>query len=167
MDSLQQAIIEHTLTCLRRAENKLGKQFPDPAIRFTQRGKIAGSARMQSWEIRYNPVLLAENPQAFLAEVVPHELAHLLTFACYGKVRPHGPEWQKMMTEVFNVPARTTHSFDISSVSGRTFLYRCQCREHQLTVRRHNKILRQQAIYHCMQCHQPLTPVTGNASQRN
>ncbi|MBD8512997.1 SprT family zinc-dependent metalloprotease [Photobacterium sp. WH77] len=165
MDSLQQAIIERTLSCLRRAENKLGKQFPDPAIRFTQRGKIAGSARMQSWEIRYNPVLLAENPHAFLAEVVPHELAHLLTFACHGKVRPHGPEWQKMMTEVFNVPARTTHSFDISSVSGRTFPYRCQCREHQITVRRHNKILRQQAIYHCMQCHQPLMPVTGNASQ--
>lgn len=165
MDSLQQAIIERTLSCLRLAEKKLGKQFPQPVIRFTQRGKIAGSARMQSWEIRYNPILLAENPQAFLNEVVPHELAHLLTYACYGKVRPHGPEWQKMMTEVFHVPARTTHSFDVSSVSGRTFRYRCQCREHQLTVRRHHKILRQQAIYHCMQCHQPLTLVAGSAPQ--
>ncbi|GAB6264149.1 SprT family zinc-dependent metalloprotease [Photobacterium sp. R1] len=158
MNPLQQAIIERTLACLRLAEQKLGRQFPDPAIRFTQRGKSAGSARLQSWEIRYNPVLMAENPQAFLEEVVPHELAHLLTFACYGRVKPHGTEWQRMMTDIFHVPARTTHSFDVTSVSGQTFCYRCQCREHQLTLRRHNKVMRQQAIYHCTQCHQPLRP---------
>ncbi|MDO6708051.1 SprT family zinc-dependent metalloprotease [Photobacterium sp. 1_MG-2023] len=160
MDSLQHAIIERTLSCLRLAEQKLGKRFSNPVIRFNQRGKIAGSARLQSWEIRYNPVLLAENPQAFLDEVVPHELAHLLTFACYGSVKPHGPEWQRMMSEVMGVPPRTTHSFDIASVRGQTFRYQCQCREHQLTIRRHLKVMRQQAVYHCTQCHQPLTQKT-------
>ncbi|QUJ67019.1 SprT family zinc-dependent metalloprotease [Photobacterium sp. GJ3] len=160
MDSLQHTIIARTLNCLRQAEQKLGKRFSDPVIRFNQRGKIAGSARLQSWEIRYNPVLLAENPQAFLDEVVPHELAHLLTFACYGRVKPHGPEWQRMMSEVMGVSPRTTHSFDIASVRGQTFRYQCQCREHQLTIRRHHKVMRQQAIYHCTQCHQPLTQKT-------
>ena len=158
MDPLHAQVIEKTQNCIALAEVKLGKSFPLPTIKFNQRGKIAGSARLQGWEVRFNPVLLAENPEAFLTEVVPHEVAHLLAFRLFGRVRPHGAEWQTMMTQVFAIPARTTHSFDIQSVRGQTFPYSCACCEHQLTIRRHNKVLRQQAVYHCTKCRQPLTP---------
>lgn len=156
MSPLQSQVIDRVEQCIRHANQRLNKRLKVPAVNFRQRGKIAGSARLQGWEVRFNPILLEENPQAFLDEVVPHEIAHLVAFTLFGKVRPHGREWQIIMTEVFGVPARATHSFDISSVQGKTYLYRCQCSEHQLTVRRHNKVRRQQAVYQCRKCRQPL-----------
>ncbi|WP_261857768.1 SprT family zinc-dependent metalloprotease [Photobacterium sanguinicancri] len=157
MSSLQSQVIAKVEHCILHANQRLQKRFVIPTINFTQRGRIAGSARLQGWEVRFNPVLLEENPQAFLNEVVPHEVAHLITFKLFGRVRPHGKEWQTIMTQVFGIPARTTHSFDVSSVQGKTFPYQCQCSQHQLTVRRHNKVARGQASYHCRQCRQPLT----------
>ncbi|GAB3523486.1 SprT family zinc-dependent metalloprotease [Photobacterium alginatilyticum] len=159
MSTLQSQVIARVEQCITHANQRLNKRLPMPAVSFRQRGKIAGSARLQGWEVRFNPVLLKENPQAFLDEVVPHEVAHLVTFKLFGKVRPHGREWQIIMTEVFKIPARTTHSFDVSSVQGTTYLYRCGCSEHQLTVRRHNKVQRKQATYHCRRCQQPLLAV--------
>lgn len=159
MSALQSQVIARVEQCIAHANQRLNKRLPMPAVSFRQRGKIAGSARLQGWEVRFNPVLLEENPQAFLDEVVPHEVAHLVTFKLFGKVRPHGREWQIIMTEVFRIPARTTHSFDVSSVQGTTYPYRCGCSEHQLTVRRHNKVQRNQATYHCRRCQQRLQAV--------
>jgi SprT protein len=51
-------------------------------------------------------VLLLENQQAFIDEVVPHELAHLLVWKHFGRVAPHGKEWKWMMEAVLGVPAR-------------------------------------------------------------
>eukprot|EP00095_Tigriopus_kingsejongensis_P012412 snap_masked-scaffold312_size212576-processed-gene-0.0 protein:Tk12412 transcript:snap_masked-scaffold312_size212576-processed-gene-0.0-mRNA-1 annotation:"s-adenosylmethionine synthetase" len=98
----------------------------------------------------------AENPEAFLQEVVPHEVSHLIVFARYGKVRPHGKEWQAVMQQVFGVVPNTTHSFDISSVQGETFTYQCGCDQLKLSIRRHNKVQRQQAQYFCRRCKQQL-----------
>ena len=116
--------------------------FPIPRLRFDIRGKTAGMALLQSWELRFNPVLLDENLEAFLQEVVPHEISHLLAFAKFGRVRPHGKEWKTLMHEYFNVPPKTSHSFDVSSVLGKTFPYQCECGPFHFSIRRHNKIQR-------------------------
>ncbi|MGF1701560.1 SprT family zinc-dependent metalloprotease [Photobacterium makurazakiensis] len=157
MSQLQHQVIAKVEQCIKQANQRLNKRLTMPTVSFKQRGKIAGSARLQGWEVRFNPVLLTENPHAFLNEVVPHEVAHLVAFKLFGRVRPHGKEWKIIMADVFGVPPRTTHSFDVSSVQGNTYTYRCQCSEHQLTIRRHNKIQRGQATYQCRQCEQPLT----------
>nr|WP_086940305.1 SprT family zinc-dependent metalloprotease [Thaumasiovibrio occultus] len=154
--SLQHAIVERVQACLKQAEHKLNKRFAMPVVKFNQRGRTAGSARLQLWELRFNPVLLAENPQAFLDDVVPHELAHLIVYQLFGRVKPHGREWQAVMEGVFKRPAKTTHSFSIANVQGTTYRYRCACQEHQLTVRRHNKIQRGQTSYRCKGCGQTL-----------
>lgn len=129
---------------------------PTPEVNFRLRGKSAGKAYLQLNEIRLNLVLFRENYHAFVNEVIPHELAHLLTFQHAGKVKPHGHEWQFVMTEIFGLAAQATHQFDITSVAGKVFLYRCNCDTHQLSVRRHNKIQRGQAEYRCRCCQTPL-----------
>ncbi len=131
---------------------QIEKRLPLPQLNYKQRGKIAGSAYLENWEIRLNPVLLAENGEQFIKEVVPHELAHLLTFRLFGKVPPHGREWRWMMEKVLGVPARRTHSFDVKSVQGRSFTYRCGCKTHDLSIIRHNRVMRKRAQYHCRQC---------------
>lgn len=97
-------------------------------------------------------MLLLENQQAFIDEVVPHELAHLLVWKHFGRVAPHGKEWKWMMESVLDVPALRTHRFELDSVRKNTFPYRCQCQQHQLTVRRHNRVMRGEATYRCVRC---------------
>lgn len=85
---------------LAQANLKLGRNYPEPKLSYTQRGTSAGTAWLESYEIRLNPVLLLENSEAFIEEVVPHELAHLLVWKHFGRVAPHGKEWKWMMESV-------------------------------------------------------------------
>ncbi len=143
---------------LQLANQRLARDYPEPKLVYQQRGTAAGTAWLESWEIRLNPVLLLENQQAFIAEVVPHELAHLLVWKHFGRVAPHGKEWRWMMESVLEVPARRTHQFAIESVRNRTFPYRCSCQQHQLTVRRHNRVTRGESEYRCTRCGERLLP---------
>ena len=149
--AIQQAVMRSLRENLAQANLKLGRSYPEPKLVYQQRGTSAGTAWLESYEIRLNPVLLMENVEAFINEVVPHELAHLLA--------PHGKEWKWMMESVLGVPARRTHQFELQSVRRNTFPYRCQCQEHQLTIRRHNRVVRGEATYRCVHCGEPLVPL--------
>ena len=153
----QQLIINKVEHCINHASSYLGKNFPLPQINFNQRGKIAGSARLQLNELRFNPILLSENVDAFLNEVVPHEVCHLLAYQLFGKVRPHGREWRNLMLKLFDVRGQTYHRMDVSSVAGRHFNYHCQCGKVKLSIRRHNKVIRGQQQYICRKCATELT----------
>ncbi len=149
--------------------------YPDsqsllPVLSFKQRGQTAGTAHLQKWEIRLNPILLAENGTSFIDEVLPHEYAHLLVYALYGRVQPHGKEWQQMMEYVMNLPAKRTHQFDTTRSSTkqyRRFTYQCDCQIHQLTAIRHNRFQQGKAQYHCRQCGEILRPVVDSTTSQN
>lgn len=149
---LQSACLERLLACCLQAEQRLGHRISCPRLSFRQRGKAAGTARLREQEIRLNPILLAENPDVFLQEVIPHELAHLIVWQRYGRTAPHGREWQAIMRDVFELPLRVTHSLDIRSVQSAEFAYVCACQTHQLSLRRHNKVQRGEQRYLCRQC---------------
>lgn len=152
------AAIDHLLRkLLVAAERHFKRSFPPPTITYNQRGRAAGTARFHEWSIRLNPQLLLENGSTFINEVLPHEVAHLITDAVtYPKrIKPHGEEWRFVLEEVFKCKARTRHNFNTDSVKGRTFLYQCRCREYELSLIRHNKV-RRGAIYRCNFCYTPL-----------
>lgn len=138
---------------------QLNQAFCIPQISFKQRGKIAGCARLQINELRFNPVLLADNHQLFLDEVVPHEVCHLIVFTLFGKVRPHGKEWKTLMKQLFNLDGQTYHKMDVAKVAGKNFQYQCLCGPVELTIRRHNKIKRGEQQYSCRRCQSVLTAV--------
>jgi SprT protein len=150
--ALQQAVMRCLREKLLIANQRLDSQYPEPKVLYQQRGTSAGTAWLERWEIRLNPVLLIENEQLFIEEVIPHELAHLLVHKQFGRVAPHGKQWQWMMEQVLNIPARRTHKFEVASVQSKTYGYHCDCQVHQLTVRRHNRVLRGEAEYRCRQC---------------
>lgn len=154
--AIQQAVMRSLREKLAQANLKLERHYPEPKLVYQQRGTAAGTAWLQTYEIRLNPVLLMENVEAFVNEVVPHELAHLLVWKHFGRVPPHGKEWKWMMESVLGVPARRTHQFELQSVQRKTFAYRCKCQEHQLTVSRHNRVVRGEATYRCVHCGGPL-----------
>lgn len=143
--------------CLALAESHFKRAFAMPTVTYNLRGVKAGVAFLQKNEINFNRTLLLENAEEFIHQVVPHELAHLIVYQVYGRVKPHGAEWQAVMTQLFQLPAETCHQFDVQNVQGKTYAYRCNCQLHQLTVRRHNKIQRESAVYFCRKCHTKLT----------
>jgi len=128
--------------CFLLAECFFDRPFKRPEYLFNQRGKSAGTAHLQRNIVKFNPILFAQNKNEFIKQVVAHEVAHLIVYQQYGKVRPHGKEWQHVMQKVFNCPALTTHSLDITDVLGKQFSYQCLCTTHQLSIRRHNKVLK-------------------------
>ena len=137
--------------CFILAECFFDRPFKRPDYLFNQYGKSAGTAHLQRNIIKFNPVLYNQNKTTFVDQVVAHEVAHLITYQHYGKVKPHGKEWQHVMENVFHCPASTTHSLDIKDVIGNQYQYRCACTTHQLTIRRHNKVLKG-ADYVCKNC---------------
>ncbi|KGQ71340.1 SprT family protein [Chelonobacter oris] len=139
-------------SCLDLAERHFNRTFIVPDFNFRLRGLKAGVAYLQQNEIRLNRTLLLENSDAFLQQVVPHELAHLLVYQIYGRVKPHGKEWRFVMAQLFRLPADTCHQFDIQNVQGNTVAYRCDCQTHQLSLRRHNNIVKNKVRYHCRLC---------------
>lgn len=140
------------------AEKFFNRSFFYPTLTFNARGKKAGAAYLIQNEIRLNPILFSENPEIFLTEVIPHELAHLLTFQLYGKVKPHGQEWQQIMHQVFHLQPKVTHQMNIKSVQGKTFSYRCRCQSFELSARRHNKVMKG-VKYFCRLCKEALKPI--------
>ena len=63
-----------------------------------------------------------------------------------------------MMRELLASNPSTAHSGfgDLGVLAQRTFVYALACQQHPLSVRRHNKVMRGEARYHCRRCRQPL-----------
>ena len=137
---------------LQLAEVYFKRKFTMPDVNYELRGIKAGVAYLQKNEIKFNRTLLLENADEFIRQVVPHELAHLIVYQMFGRVKPHGREWQIVMNEIFNLPADTCHQFDIKNVQGKNFEYRCACQTHFLSTRRHNRIVREKIEYLCRKC---------------
>lgn len=131
--------------------------LPRPAVWLDLRGRSAGQAHFGRGGLRFNPVLLDENRLAFLVEVVPHEMAHWLVHHLEDgpRTRPHGREWQTVMRRLFGLAPRATHRFDTGRASPAPYRYRCACREHGFTARRH-ALARRGSRYRCRHCAQTL-----------
>ncbi|MBB3191347.1 SprT-like domain-containing protein [Halomonas cerina] len=161
LNALDRAALHRTLIAQVEAAYRLCREvhpaLPRPAVWLDLRGKCAGQAHFGRGGLRFNPVLLDDNRQAFLAEVVPHEMAHWLVHHLEdaGRMRPHGKEWQTVMRRLFGLEPRATHAFDTRRASPAPYRYTCGCREHAFSARRHGLACRGR-VYRCRRCAQTL-----------
>lgn len=147
----EEAATNAVLESFNRANQYFETDVEMVSIKFNQRGSAAGTAYLQRHEVRFNYDMYLQNPNEFLSTVVPHEIAHIFVYQLFGpKVRPHGKEWKSVMMNVFNLAPNRTHNFDVKAPA-KSFLYLCDCMEHALTIRRHNRILKG-AEYQCRKC---------------
>ncbi|WP_404346086.1 SprT-like domain-containing protein [Vreelandella venusta] len=131
--------------------------LPEPKVWFDLRGASAGQAHLGRGGLRFNPVLLADNRQAFFDEVIPHEMAHWLVFhlANGTRLKPHGREWQAVMRDLFGLVPKVTHRFDTQRSQPRPYRYECGCQTHCFTARRHALVVKGRR-YRCRHCDQTL-----------
>lgn len=170
LTALQSSVIEAVRVNIQTANDYFGKTLAVPDIRFDLRGKSAGQARFEYQRtyglkkktnpvIRFNRVLMEENPQAFIHDVAPHETAHVIANQLFGrKIKPHGQEWQMIMRSVLKKEPSVTHQFDVSRASPKPHIYSCECVDitHSLSSIRHNRIQRKQSSYLCRKCNSTL-----------
>ncbi|KAA0017515.1 metallopeptidase [Salinicola corii] len=163
LDALDPAALERRL--LRQAEaawqlaREVHPALPRPRIWFDLRGRSAGQAHYQRGGLRFNRTLLQGNRQAFIDEIVPHEMAHWLVFHLEegARARPHGREWKTVMRNLYGLAPVVTHRFDVARASPAPYLYRCRCETlHRFTGRRHSQALKG-TRYRCRHCRAPLS----------
>jgi SprT protein len=164
IDALQQQqVVERTYLYIKRAGEIFGRSFAEIPVLFDLRGRSAGMYRVRDRQrqIRYNPFVFARYFEDNLAVTVPHEVAHYIIDCLHGirKVRPHGQEWKSLM-QAFGADDSRTCRYDLSGIpvkSEKRYDYHCGCKAHQLTARRHNKVLTKRTYYVCKSCGGKLT----------
>ena len=162
----QSALRRQTGYWLARARLITGCKIPDIPVLLNLSGSAAGQYQGGSRPcIRYNPVIAAQAFADFIARTVPHEVAHYAVDKSFPgrRLKPHGPEWQSIML-AFGLEPSVCHSYDLSRVPlrrQRRYTYICDCREHQLSATRHNRIQRRGTSYLCNQCGAELKSVPG------
>lgn len=153
-------IQERVEECFQIAESHFQLSFKRPEISFKLRGQKAGVAHIDENRLRFNPTLYAENPVHFLQHTVAHEVAHLVSFAVFGKkIRAHGPQWQAVMQDVYLLPAHRCHSYTVNNTAKIHYLYKCQCHQREpfaLSGQRHARINKGMS-YICKVCSSKLT----------
>ncbi|OOS02725.1 SprT family protein [[Haemophilus] felis] len=145
--------------CLNLVQQHFQRTFSPPQVSYELRGQKAGVAYLQQNLIKLNRTLLLENPQDFIQQVVPHELAHLIVFQQFGRVKPHGKEWQSVMKNIFHLPAEIYHCFGLATVNPSHIPYQCACQTHYLSPRRHQKVVKHRVVYLCKQCGAEITKI--------
>ena len=160
--SRQDQVVAATLECIWRSEQLYERSFPPPQISFDLTGRSAGMYRLQrgQQQIRYNPYIFSKYFEDNLANTVPHEVAHFVVNALYGrrKVQPHGIEWRTVMQRLGAEPSVTCR-YDLRGIPQRRqrrFEYRCGCNTHAMSTVRHNRAQSGRGRYLCRQCRQPL-----------
>jgi SprT protein len=177
---LENQLETHLLACVEQAACFYNTDFFYDAIEFNLRGQSAGQLRFKRqtatsfWNkdkskqqiagayFRFNKQLLESYRHDFIAEVVPHEVAHLVAYTVYGPaIKPHGAEWKYVMREVFERAPKVRHQFAVPIRKRKSFAYQCGCddRVHELSAIRHNRILQSRAVYKCRACHDDLIQV--------
>jgi SprT protein len=152
---------------VRAREQWPKKRIPDVKVAFGLRGHAAGDACARTATTRYNDELLDRYGDEFVRTIVPHEVAHVVTWAVFGRVKPHGPEWRDVM-RFFGAPPRVTHEFETTPARVmRRFRYRCACPDpHLMTKRAHLRIRRGTAEYRCRRCGEALVWVESRQPGR-
>lgn len=139
--------------CYQLAEQRFGKPFVRPQVHLDLRGQKAGVAYLYRNLLRFNHQMYLDNHEDFLHQTVPHEVAHLIAHQVYGeRIRPHGREWQHLMTDLYGLPAQRCHTYAVAPRRSTQYLYRCGCPEHMPFTPQRHSLVRRGRQYLCRRC---------------
>jgi len=156
-------VVRQTNKYIQQASVLFDRKIPIIPIKFDLTGRTIGMYKVvrRKGAIRYNEAVFAKYFADNLANTIPHEVAHYVVDKIYAQrgIRPHGLEWANVMAEFGAKPERlANYNLDgIAKRAYRTIPYQCDCQQHALGIRRHNKVVSNRARYHCRQCSVVLT----------
>ncbi len=151
-------MIAATERYVQQARDIFGRRFRQVPVEFDLAGRTAGMFKLvgrRGW-IRYNPWIFGKYFAENLSDTVPHEVAHFIVYELYGTrgIKPHGRQWRAVMDE-FGADQGVTFNLDLEGIpqrQQRTHPYRCDCRVHEVSSTRHNRVLQGVGEYRCRIC---------------
>ena len=138
-------------------KSKAAETLSNIGFHYDLKGHNAGQAIFASNQIRINSYLLEKYRMDYIAQTVTHEIAHIAAYVHFGRKLGlgHGKGWQHMML-LFGVYPNRTHDYETKPARNlNRIMYHCICREHPVTVRKHNSIQQGQERQ-CTRCKSPL-----------
>lgn len=160
-DELQLRVQHRIAECIDIIEQRYHRRMPSPKVTYDVTGTDSAKANMRKWQLRLNPILLVQNSDRFIAETVPHEIAHFATDLFYPHVhRPglnekrqiHGRHWIEFMN-LLGVPPNPHHVYDTTDVPVTKRRFRYQCSLCHITIplgpKRHATLQKSPNAYHC------------------
>lgn len=116
MSKLLDTVTKKVAQAVDRASNHYGKNFKLPSVYLKESKSRGGYCkfRFSFWGWLFNKVSaeimvssyiyrIKTNKAQWLNEVIVHEVAHYITRCLHGfKVKPHGPEWKRVMRVCFD-----------------------------------------------------------------
>ena len=155
-------VIRQTSHYIEVANQQHGLNLTEIEVKFDLKSRASGVFMVRNGDtcIRYNEIIFSQYYDDSLVNTVAHEVAHYVVHSIWGhkRVKPHGKEWQQVMT-MFDVKPDVTSQYDVSGLPlhrQTQHSYSCGCMTHQLSTTRHNKVQRKNIIYKCKKCSLPL-----------
>lgn len=178
---IRQRIVDLVQSLREKASAHFGRDIPMPGIFYDCTGTRGGYHRKGT--LHFNPVLLEENTEEFIATTVPHEMAHHVQYIVYPETLTSSPAWMvradwsdpfaressrkrrsihgekwKSIMHLFGVVPDRCHDYDVTNAVRRRFerfpLYcGCDTVRYRVTLKIVNKMQRGK-VYKCRYCHQ-------------
>jgi SprT protein len=145
--------------CYDIARSK-GIDLPKIEVCFNLKGTVAGMfcTRFGKKFFRVNLILAFENIENYLKQIIPHEFSHYIVNHSFSlnNPSPHGIQWKKTMRFIFGLNPERCHNYDTTNVKRnvKTYMYKCLCRQIEISSIRHRRIQTNQKNYICKICHQ-------------
>ena len=154
----QQLIFARVDYFIELASQLYAASFLTPQVVFDLTGHSAGMyvVKIRQSFLRFNPWIFNLYFEDHFHETVPHEVAHYVVdqlFRPRGALKPHGQEWEKVMSD-FGIEPQVTFKHELNGIPCRrqqVRLYRCSCQQHELSMTRHNRA-RRGLVYLCIEC---------------
>jgi SprT protein len=149
--NIEQAIVDEVEKVLKVAREKFPSyDAPAPEIKFYTKGRAAGKAT-SGILVSFNTAIFAQDPERFIRETVPHEIAHIVCF--YLRIdRGHGKAWKRVCLalggngeRLYKAECANGEKIKFDGISRTTKRYQhiATCgRQIMLTSVRHNRIMR-------------------------
>lgn len=164
-DEIKKFAEENIKRALSIGNRKLNITIPFEGVQFFKKSRTAGYVYPMIDNVVYlNLELLKQNMDHFANDTIPHEVAHL--FASKLKIKKnlpedgaHGKTWKMVMRKVYGLKPTRCHSLDTTGVGKYVaqFRYICNCKKHDFSSIRHNKVQKGERMYRCNECKSTLT----------
>ena len=131
--------------------------FENISMSMKRLGKTAGKAYLFVNRIELNPDFFKTERENMLNRTLPHELCHLAAWHLYLD-NGHGRYWKYCM-QLLGLKPNRCHTYDATHATlrhHRKFVYKCNCTEHSVGIKVHNKIGIFGHTYRCKRCGIPI-----------
>jgi len=158
MEELKQDLQDTVLNAYIKAEKLWDREFELPKIVWDKiSGRKLGMAHQLTNRLFFRTDLFYHNPDKYLEDTTPHEVAHLITHKLFPYAKSHGREWKSVARCLGVVnPKSTSSGFqDVITTTRKSkwYDYKCVCGQClKLSQTRVNKLKRKTRVYWCTKC---------------